>query len=332
VFGWRQVVSGLALVAVVLGLLPVIAGAQNGQWGLPNGGVAQSLAFLGSPAGGGAYRTLWLGDPRALPVGGWSVAPGLSYALTDEEVPDSTDVWTPAGPGPADVASQAVRLAMAGGTIHLGQLLAAQGVRYIVVVGGLAPLETGLAKSVEAPPPPRLEESLLDQNDLQIVQGVFGVDVFKNERAISLTAQRSRALPSRAAITWPGPQDVVGWKPVLSELVHHPAATGSVSSGTVYAGFAPAGSFALTEHGHTVEPRRAFGWAGQYEVVSAGTATLALHRFPDVPLAVLAELLGWLVLAGALLGWPRRRRRRRPDVRRPDVRRPDVRRPDVMEP
>jgi hypothetical protein len=101
---------------------------------------------------------------------------------------------------------------------------------------------------------------------------------------------------------------------VLGALVQHAAATGPVSSGTVYAGFAPAGSFALTEHGHTIEPRRAFGWAGQYAVESGGTATLALHRFPDVPLAGLIEILGWLVLAAALLGWPRRRRRRRPDV------------------
>ncbi len=31
-FGWRQVVSGLALVAVTLGLLPVVAGAD--QWAL----------------------------------------------------------------------------------------------------------------------------------------------------------------------------------------------------------------------------------------------------------------------------------------------------------
>jgi hypothetical protein len=242
------------------------------------------------------------------------VAPGLSYALTDQELPDSTDVWTPAGPGPAELASQAVRLAMAGGTIHLGQLLAAQGVRYVVVVGGLAPLESGLAESVEAPPPPRLEQALLDQNDLQVVQGVFGVEVFENQEAISLTAQRSQSLPTHAALTWPGPQDVLGWKPVLSALVHHASATGSVSSGTVYAGFAPAGRFALTEQGHTVEPRPAFGWAGQYAVASAGTATLALHRFPDVPLAVLVELLGWVVLAAALLGWPRRRRRGRPDV------------------
>ncbi len=34
-FGWRQLVSGLALAAVTVGLLPVFAGAANGRWGLP---------------------------------------------------------------------------------------------------------------------------------------------------------------------------------------------------------------------------------------------------------------------------------------------------------
>jgi GT2 family glycosyltransferase len=317
-FGWRQVASGLTLVAVVLGLLPVVGGALNGSWGLPTSGVGQTLAFLSQPSlhqssVADTYRTLWLGDPRALPVGGWTVQPGLSYALTDLELPDSTDVWTPAGPGPAELAAGAVRLAMAGGTIHLGQLLAAQGVRYVVVVGGLAPLETGLDPSVAAPPPPRLDQALLDQNDLQIVQGVFGVEVFKNDSALPLAAERSRSLPSRAAATWPGALDVRGWRPALSPLAGG-AAVGVVSAGTVYAGYAPAGSFALTEHGRTVRSRRAFGWAGQFAVASAATASLALHRFPFVPLAVLVELLGWVVLAAALLGWPRLRRRRRPEM------------------
>jgi hypothetical protein len=88
------------------------------------------------------------------------------------------------------------------------------------------------------------------------------------------------------------------------------AAHGVISSGTVYAGYAPAGSFGLTVDGRTVDARPVFGWAGEYPATSGGPATLALHRFPFVPLAVLIELLGWVVLAGALAGWlPARRRR-----------------------
>jgi GT2 family glycosyltransferase len=309
-FGWRQVVSGLALVAVTLGLVPVAAGAADGRWGLPTNGVEQPLSFLNQRSTTGGYRTLWLGDPRALPVGGWTVQAGLSYALTDQELPDAGDVWTPAGPGPAQRVSHAVRLAITGGTIHLGQLLAAQSVQYIVVVDGVAPTDTGAAQSVQAPPPSGLEQALLGQNDLQILPGMVGVQVFKNPKAIPLTAQRPRPLAPSTTLRWPGPQDVVGWQPVLGALAGHRAATGSVGSGAVYAGYAPAGSFSLTEHGRSLKRQSVFGWAAQYPQVPAGSASLSLRRFPYVPLGVLVELLSWVVLGLALLGWPRTPSRR----------------------
>jgi GT2 family glycosyltransferase len=303
-FGWRQVVSGLALVAATLGLLPVVAGAADGRWGLPSSGVEQPLAFLDRPGTTGTFRTLWLGDPRALPVGGWSVAPGLSYALTDQGLPDAADVWTPAGPGPAEMASLAVGLAIDGGTIHLGQLLAGLGVQYIVVVDGLDPAAT-LAGTVQAPPPAGLQEALLDQSDLRVVPGEIGVQVFENDQVIPPIAQRSSPLAPTASTTWPSPEDTAGWRPVLGGLASGHAATGVLSSGTVYAGYAPAGSLELTQHGRTLDRQPAFGWAAQFPTTSAGTATLALQRVPYVPLAVMLEVLVWLALAAAVLGWPR---------------------------
>jgi hypothetical protein len=252
-----------------------------------------------------------LGDPRALPVGGWSVQPGLSFALTAQDLPDSADVWTPAGPGPAELVADALRLAIAGETIHLGQLLAAQGVQYIVIIDGIAPLETGLDPSVGAPPPSGLTQALLSQNDLQIVPGTFGVQVFKNSGAIPLTAERRRPLTAMAVTSWPGPQDIVGWQPVLSALADAPGATGVIAPGAVYSGYAPAGAFALTQQGRSAARQTAFGWAGQYSGVSAGAATFSLQRFPYVPLAVLLEVLGWVALAAALAGWPFPRRRGR---------------------
>jgi len=119
--------------------------------GLSTNGLEQPVAFL-NHTDRSAYRTLWLGDPRALPAGGWSLDPGLSYALTAQELPNAGDVWTPAGPGPAQLVSRALGLAMTGKTIHLGQLLAAQSVQFIVVVDGLTPSES-MATSVAAPPP-----------------------------------------------------------------------------------------------------------------------------------------------------------------------------------
>jgi hypothetical protein len=308
VFSWRQVISGVATIAVIIGVLPVVAGAFDGRWDLPSSGVEQPLAFLNRPHATTAYRILWLGDPRALPLGGWSVAPGLAYALTGESLPDATEVWTPAGPGPADTAADAVRLALSGLTVHLGRLLAPLGVRYVVVVDGINPAATAEVASVGAPAPAGMERVLLDQNDLQLVPGETGVQVYRNAEDIPVTATRPRpALPAVAVWSFPAAEDVQGWRPALSPLATHHVAIGTIPAGTVYAGYAPAGDFALTQGGRPVPRLPAFGWASQYRGARAGPAALGFQNFPYVPLAVLLELLGWLILAAALIGrrrWP----------------------------
>jgi hypothetical protein len=304
-FGWRQVVSVAALGAVIVGLLPVAAGALEGRWDMPANGAEQPLGFLNRPAPGGAFRVLWLGDPRALPVGGWSVEPGLSYALTDGGLPDSASVWTPAGPGPADLVADAVHLAITGGTVHLGRLLAAQSVRYVVVVEGLDSSDATLPASVAAPPPVGLQRALLNQDDLQIEPGEFGVQVYRNPSALPLTAQRSQALPASTVRSAPGAADVAGWQPVLAALALPHGGTGTVRQSTVFSGYAPAGRFSLTVHGRSVARRPAFGWAGQYPGAPAGPARLSFSGPPYVPAAVLLELLAWAALAAALAGWRR---------------------------
>jgi len=313
-FGWRQVVSGAALIAVVLGVLPVAVGAFNGRWGLPTSGVEQPLAFLNRPHPA-AYRVLWLGDPRALPLGGWSVQPGLAYSLTGESLPDTTAVWTPSGPGPADTAGDAMRLAMTGNTVHLGRLLAPLGVRYVVVVDGVNPSGGTQPASVAAPPPSGLQRALLDQDDLEAVPGQSGVQVYENAETVPVTAQRLHpALASAPVWSFPSAEDVQGWHPVLSPLTHGHAATGTIAAGTLYAGYAPAGDFTLTVGGRSIARLPAFGWAAQYPGATAGPATLAYQGFPYVPLVVALELLGWLGLAVALIGW-----RRWPWARRRDA-------------
>ena len=305
-FGWRQLGSASALVFVAIGLLPVVGGAVGGRWDLPSQGLEQPLAFLARP-GAGVTRVLWLGDPRALPAGGWSVDAGLAYALTPDALPDSAQVFSPAGPGPAGEVARDVRLAVAGGTVHLGRLLAPVGVRYIVVVDALAPSLVGTnPASVSAPPPAGLTTALVGQEDLQTVPGVQGVQVYENGADIPVTAARTAALPVHAA-PYPSATDVAGWQPVLSSLAGGPA-TGPVPAGTLYAGYAPAGSFALTQAGHTAARQPAFGWAAQYAVSAKGPATLALSQFPLVPLVVLVELAAWVFLAAALIGRSRRRR------------------------
>lgn len=312
-FGWRQVVSVVAVVFVGVGMLPVLGGAVGGRWGMPAQGIEQPLSFLANPQTGATSRVLWLGDPRALPVGGWSVEPGLAYAVTPASLPDTAQVLTPAGPGPSVLVADAVRLATSGGTVHLGQLLASAGVQYIVLVEGLAPSTVGsLAPSVSAPPPPGLETDLLSQDDLHVVPGELGVQVFENAQAMPVTAQRAAPLPVVTSWSYPGPGDVVGWQPLLTALSGSSSGASSVQAGTVYAGYAPAGSFSLSVDGRSVRRQPAFGWAAQY-VTTKGQATLSLSQFPYVPLLVLVEVVAWVWLMVALFG--RRRQRSRPGHR-----------------
>jgi hypothetical protein len=301
-FGWRQVVSVGALVCVAVGLLPVVAGASGGRWGLPSQGIEQPLDFLSHQSTASVARVLWVGDPRALPVGGWSVEPGLSYALTPEGLPDAAQVLTPAGPGPAVLVGDAVRQTVSGGTVHLGQLLASAGVRYVVLVDGLAPSTVGTQpNSVTAPPPPGLVQDLLAQSDLQIVPGEVGVQVYQNSAFVPVTAQRGAPLPPSTSWSYPGPADVAGWQPALGALAGGGPATGAVRPGTVYAGYAPAGAFALSQPGRPTTRRPAFGWAAQY-ATAEGPASLELSRFPYVPLGVALEVAAWIVLLAALAG------------------------------
>ena len=271
-FGWRQLLSVASLVFVGLGLLPVVAGAVNGRWGLPAQGAEQPLAFLGRPSTTGVSRVLWLGDPRALPVGGWTVRPGLAYALTPEDLPDATQVFTPAGPGPASLVGNAVELAVSGGTVHLGRLLASAGVRYVVVVDGLSASgqSTG-PPSVSAPPPAGLEQDLLEQDDLQVVPGVLGVQVFANGEFVPVTAGRGTPLPSTTQWSYPSAADVAGWQPLFSSLTSGAPQRPPRAQAPCMRAMPRRG---VRGHlgGHTAVRRPAFGWAAQYQVAK-GTAT-----------------------------------------------------------
>ena len=174
--------------------------------------------------------------------------------------------------------------------------------RYVVVVDALAPSLVGSSPaSVSAPPPAGLNADLLEQDDLQVVPGVLGAQVYENGANIPVTATRATALPVHAA-AYPSATDVAGWQSVLSPLSSGGPATGVVPAGTLYAGYAPAGSFTLTLGGHTVARQPAFGWAAQYAVSAKGGATLSLSRFPFVPLVVFLELAAWVLLALALIG------------------------------
>ena len=194
-FGWRQGVAALSIGAIALGMLPVVAEAAGGRWGLPSSGYEAAVALpAASPASPG-YRVLWLSDPRALPSGGWSVGPGLAYATSSDGPPTLVDVWPPASPGPAGRLAEALRVAMRGETVQLGQVLAAARVRYVVVLTAFTPRAPGTAVSPTSAVPAGLVAALARQEDLRTVPvSTSGMTVFEN------TAFASAAAPASAVV------------------------------------------------------------------------------------------------------------------------------------
>ena len=150
-----------------------------------------------------------------------------------------------------------------GGRCTSGASWPRPGVRYVVVVDGLSASgqSTG-PPSVSAPPPAGLEQDLLEQDDLQVVPGVLGVQVFANGEYVPVTAGRGTPLPPATVWSYPGPADVAGWSPVFGALSgersDHRRACGA---GTVYAGYAPAGKL-HPDRATAVPPRAGLPSAG----------------------------------------------------------------------
>ncbi len=318
-FGWRQIVTGIAAVAGVVGVIPVVAAAGGGRWNLVTTGFSQPLSYLsprsngtGATPGetGAQYRVLWLGDPSALPTAGWNVTSGFAFATSTGGTPGPMNLWAPASPGPAEALAGAVKMALVGRTSHLGRLLAPAAVRYVVVVGSFAPQITGVQQLPAEPLPPGLIPSLQDQTDMvELSSEANGFSVFENTEAMPERGERRRGVAVRktrpgSQVPLPSPADIVGWHAVMSSPVStssSPSFSGELSPGAVFAGLAPAGRWTLQVSGTEVHESSVFGWAGQFEVTSRGRGSLSFDGYPLLFWATLAELLLWMCVALVLL-------------------------------
>ncbi|MGH8979726.1 MAG: hypothetical protein ACRDWE_01715, partial [Acidimicrobiales bacterium] len=182
-FGWRQVLAPVAACAVALGMLPVVAAAAGGRWDLPAVGYAGAAQLQGAGTSA-SYRVLWIGNPDALPSGGWSIGAGLAYATSVDGTPQLGALWPSPSAGRARLLGQDMQLAMRGETVDLGRLLAHLGVRDVVVVRSLAPKTPGSA-SPGYPLPVGLVAALSRQEDLRTEPlSVSGLVVFRNAAVV----------------------------------------------------------------------------------------------------------------------------------------------------
>ena len=168
-FGWRQLVTVVATAAVVVACVPTAGLRPARALGPPRQRLQPVGGVDARQTASGAFRVLWLGDPRSLNQGSWSAGDGLAYATSEDGTPDARWLWNAADPGPAAGLASAVNLARANRTDQLGRLLAPSGVRYVVLLTSLAPEIAGEQSPTEYPVPSDLAPALSRQLDLNPV-------------------------------------------------------------------------------------------------------------------------------------------------------------------
>ncbi len=298
-FGWRQLASGAAALAVLAATIPVLGATIDGAWSTPAGDPARALRSLDDAVEELPSRILWLGDPDVLPLGGWELSPGVAYATTSRGTPRAPDLWSGGDDEPTPLVAEALDLAQAGETARLGRLLAPMAVRYLVVVERLAPAPWS---TTDVPVPEELRDTLEAQLDLERLDVPEGLTVYEN----------LAALPPRAAVAQGvgGPEvtlgdtarlDLSGAAPVLPDRQGPAEWTGPLEPGRVLVAEASSDRWRLEVSGEEASSDAAFGWANGFEVASGGDATLS-YRTPAVRYGLIAlQALVWIVLARLLL-------------------------------
>ena len=316
-FGLSQVLSGVAIVALVVGLVPVAVAASDGRWYQPEGDFERALRIVDD---GTDFRTLWIGDPDVLPLSGWVLPDSGGVAVGVSEGFDPVVTQRYRLDGGAGVASirQAVEAALAGRTSRLGQLLAPMGIRYVLVVDRPAP-EPFAAR--EVPPPVGTLAALGEQLDLSELPVSPGAYLFKVSSSWPLRSDvTALQLPPNGA---PTPADQLRLPPSSPPAVlgRDPGTsfTGRVVRDHSIAQAVTADpGWALSVGGTDARRSDLFGWGQQFAVPSSGQGALAWSTSLASRLLQLVQivaLVGLIYLAG------RRRRLASPTPRRRIIRR-----------
>ncbi len=307
---WRQPLGTVAAVAIAIALLPALAAVTDGAWKLGRSDFTDSLAFLPAQQQAGAFRVLWVGDPRNLPGTGWRLADGLAYELSQDGAPDVHDLWSAAPTRAEQLVADALGLASDAQTARLGRLLGPMGVRYIVVPLHRAPQAEPTPRHE---PPPALLTALASQLDLREVDLDDALVVYENTTWMPERAQLSPAAAeasAEAGFDTLVRADVSGSKAVLPATGQPRRYAGDVAAGTVYLGSASSAGWHLDVDGHSVARRPAFGWANAFEVPAGGKAVLAYSTSPWRWTLVAAQVAVWVGAILLALGTVERRRRR----------------------
>ncbi len=289
---WRQPLAFAAVSAGIIGTLPVLLAATDGRWRLPG---SDATAFIPADTTDGAFRVLWLGDPRALPLPAWSVTDGLGYAFSEDGAADLDDYW-PGEPTRADErVTEALTLASEGQTARFGTLVAPTATRYVVVPRQGAPASEDVASY---PPPETLLTTLASQLDLRRVDLNEAFTVYEN---MAWIPQRAVLSPGAAGAATGATYesligvDLSGSKGVLTAPDGASHWRGEVPAGRVYVADQADERWQLEVDGTPIERQPAFGFANTFDVPAAGPASLRYDTPTSRAVLVALQALLWLV-------------------------------------
>ncbi|GAC1517711.1 MAG: hypothetical protein NVS1B12_05230 [Acidimicrobiales bacterium] len=310
IFGWRQVVSGGAALALAVACVPVLAAAGDGRWRQPAAGYDAVLSWMQQKQADGDFRVLWIGAPDVLPVSGWPLDAMVAYATTRNGAPQLTDGWPPAVTGPTARVRDVMTLARNGQTTDLGHLLAPMGIRYVAVVEHANPLERGPRHA--RPIPMDLHDGLESQLDMGRVDRSDALTVYENDAWAPIrirlpdgatAAAQSGDLRSARTAT------LHGAPPVLPDGRGPTSFRGPVAAGSaIEVAEAPSSRWTLTAGGQRATRQSGFGVANLFTSDGGGPGVLRYRTPVAWRLAQAAEAVAW-VLAVAVVVRGRRRPR-----------------------
>lgn len=320
-FGYQQILSFLGIGALLVGFLPLVGGAINGRWQLPEGDFDRSLSIVDDTDD---LRALWIGDSDLLPVSGWELdgAPGVNFGFSHGLSPEMMERYRLDGGAGVEAVQSYLSAALDGHTSGIGQLLAPMSVGYVVVVDRPAP---GPFAEYESRAAHEIASALGEQLDLRLIPTAVGVSLY--EVAVpwpSTTDVTDLALPPEGS---PALQDQLASQLTDPEQVFPPGFSTSYSA-EVPPGIDVAQSvtgdpgWTMTIDGEPADRAELFGWGQRFNSAEGGSATLAFTppvTFRTIQVLQLVLLAGLLFVAFRRGTMPAPRRRRRAVATEPVV-------------
>jgi hypothetical protein len=255
---------------------------------MPTRDYAATLDPLFERGGDDPFRVLWIGDPEVLPLAGYRLGDDLAYGLSDDGMPDVVDRVATSPSASVELVADALRLVASGRSDRLGRLLAPFGIRYVVLLSSSAPER---ANGVDAPLAPGLEEMMSRQLDLSRIAVDPAVGLFESTAWMPVHAVvrggGSAAIDSPRLFSTAASTDFSGAKP----------AVGTIDAGIVHLAVPYSSRWHLEVDGARAAHSKSLGWANRYEVHRGGHASFAYATSPARWLAVLAQVLLWVIAA-----------------------------------